>query len=87
MSAGEHRVLYGTVATEAFAQGMADAAFITYLSGLCSMAFTATHYALLSSLAALTVHTLGGFSGVLARRWAGRGSTRCACSPRCRPCC
>ena len=66
VSAGDHGVLYGTVATEAFAQGMADAAFITYLSGLCSMAFTATHYALLSSLAALTVHTLGGFSGVLA---------------------
>jgi len=31
------------------------------------MAFTATHYALLSSLAALSVHTLGGFSGVLAQ--------------------
>jgi MFS transporter, PAT family, beta-lactamase induction signal transducer AmpG len=66
LSAGDHRVLYGTVSVEAFAQGMADAAFITYLSGLCSMAFTATHYALLSSVAALTVHTLGGFSGVLA---------------------
>jgi len=65
-SAGQHGVLYGTVAVEAFAQGMADAAFITYLSGLCSIAFTATHYALLSSLAALTVHTLGGFSGVMA---------------------
>ncbi len=73
VSAGDHGVLYGTVATEAFAQGMADAAFITYLSGLCSMAFTATHYALLSSLAALTVHTLGGFSGVLAE---GLGWTR-----------
>ncbi len=66
LSAGYHRVLFGTVSVEAFAQGMADAAFITYLSGLCSMAFTATHYALLSSVAALTVHTLGGFSGVLA---------------------
>lgn len=66
-SAGNHAVLYGTVSVEAFAQGMADAAFITYLSGLCSIAFTATHYALLSSLAALTVHTLGGFSGVLAQ--------------------
>ncbi len=66
LSAGNHRVLYGTVSVEAFAQGMADAAFITYLSGLCSIAFTATHYALLSSVAALTVHTLGGVSGVLA---------------------
>jgi len=68
VSAGEHHVLYGTVTTEAFAQGMADAAFITYLSGLCSRAFTATHYALLSSLAAIAVHTIGGASGVLAEQ-------------------
>ena len=66
LSAGAHAVLYGTVTTEAFAQGMADAAFLTYLSGLCSIAFSATHYALLSSLAAIAVHTLGGASGVLA---------------------
>ncbi len=65
-SAGAHSVLYATVLTEAFAQGMADAAFLTYLSGLCSIAFTATHYALLSSLAAIAVHTIGGFSGFLA---------------------
>jgi len=73
VSAGEHHVLYGTVTTEAFAQGMADAAFITYLSGLCSRAFTATHYALLSSLAAIAVHTIGGVSGVLAAQlgWIG----------------
>ena len=68
VSAGEHHVLYATVTTEAFAQGMADAAFITYLSGLCSREFTATHYALLSSLAAIAVHTIGGVSGVLAER-------------------
>ena len=65
-SAGDHGNLYATVLTEAFAQGMADAAFLTYLSGLCSIAFTATHYALLSSLAAIAVHTIGGFSGFLA---------------------
>ena len=65
-SAGAHGILYGTVVTEAFAQGIADAAFLTYLSGLCSLAFTATHYALLSSLAAIAVHTIGGFSGILA---------------------
>ena len=65
-SPGDHAILYGTVLTEAFAQGMADAAFLTYLSGLCSIAFTATHYALLSSLASIAVHTIGGFSGFLA---------------------
>src|SRR5271169_2023092 len=67
-STGEVQTLYGAVFTEAFAQGMADAAFITYLSGLCSREFTATHYALLSSLAAIAVHTIGGASGVLAAR-------------------
>lgn len=73
VSAGEHHVLYATVTTEAFAQGMADAAFITYLSSLCSREFTATHYALLSSLAAISVHTIGGTSGLLAARlgWIG----------------
>ena len=60
-------MLYATVSAEAFAQGMADAAFLTYLSSLCSLAFTATHYALLSSLSAIAVHTIGGFSGILAR--------------------
>lgn len=65
-SAGERHVLYATVVTEAFAEGMADAAFITYLSGLCSVAFTATQYALLSSLAAIALRTVGGLSGFLA---------------------
>ena len=65
-SAGEHHVLYATVVIEAFAEGMADAAFITYLSGLCSPAFTATQYALLSSLAAIALRTVGGLSGFLA---------------------
>jgi PAT family beta-lactamase induction signal transducer AmpG len=68
VSAGEHHVLYATVTSEAFAQGMADAAFITFLSGLCSRSFTATHYALLTSLAAIATHTIGGFSGVVAAR-------------------
>ncbi len=66
-SAGERHILFGTVVTEAFAEGMADAAFITYLSGLCSPAFTATQYALLSSLAAIALRTVGGLSGFLAR--------------------
>ncbi len=65
-SAGAHAVLYGTVATEAFAQGVADAAFLTYLSGLCSRKFTATQYALLSSVPAFAIHTLGGISGIVA---------------------
>lgn len=65
-SAGQHSVLYATVVIEAFAEGLADVAFISYLSGLCSVAFTATQYALLSSLAAIGLRTVGGLSGFIA---------------------
>jgi PAT family beta-lactamase induction signal transducer AmpG len=66
VSPGNHLLLYGTVVTEAFLQGLADAAFVTYLSGLCAVEYTATHYALLTSIAALASHTVGGLSGFLA---------------------
>ncbi len=65
-SAGDHRVLLATSAVESFTEGLADAAFITYLSSLCSRAHTATQYALLSSVAALALRTVGGLSGFLA---------------------
>jgi PAT family beta-lactamase induction signal transducer AmpG len=65
-SAGRAHVLVATVAVESLAEGMADAAFITYLSGLCSPGYTATQYALLSSLAAIALRTVGGLSGFLA---------------------
>ena len=66
VSAGQHGLLYGTVTAEAFAQGLADAAFLTFLSGLCAREFAATQYALLSSVPQLAIHTLGGLSGVMA---------------------
>ncbi len=65
-SAGNHGVLYATVVVEAFAEGVADAAFLTYLSSLCSAAHTATQFALLSSVAPLALRTVGGFSGFIA---------------------
>jgi PAT family beta-lactamase induction signal transducer AmpG len=65
-SPGQVHVLYATVFIEAFAGGLADAAFIAYLSGLCSVAFTATQYALLSSVAAIGLRTIGGMTGFLA---------------------
>ena len=65
-SPGLPALLWGTVTTEAFAQGMADAAFLTYLSGLCSRRFTATQYALLSSVPAFAIHTIGPWSGAVA---------------------
>ncbi len=73
VSGGDTRILLAKVLLENFAEALADAAFITYLSSLCDTRFTATQYALLSSLAAVGLRTLGGFSGVLAERlgWVG----------------
>ena len=45
-------VLTATIAFENIAGGIGSAAFVAYLSGLCSRAYTATQYALLSALAA-----------------------------------
>ena len=42
-----------TIGIENLTDGMGSAAFVTYLSGLCSVEFTATQYALLTSLAAV----------------------------------
>ena len=66
VSPGSHALLYATVVVEAFAEGVADAAFLTYLSGLCSVAHTATQFALLSSIAPLALRTVGGLSGFAA---------------------
>lgn len=66
VSGGDWRILVTKVVVENFAEAMADAAFITYLSALCRTGFTATQYALLSALAALGLRTAGGFSGTLA---------------------
>ena len=66
-SAGDPAILVAKVVLEAFAEAMADAAFITFLSSLCAPGYTATQYALLSSLAALPLRTVGGLSGVLAQ--------------------
>lgn len=66
VSGGDTRILLAKIVLESFAEAMADAAFLTYLSSLCSVAFTATQYALLSSLAAVGLRTIGGLSGFLA---------------------
>ena len=66
VSGGNPMILLAKIVLENFAEAMADAAFLTYLSSLCSTAFTATQYALLSSLAAVGLRTVGGLSGTLA---------------------
>ncbi len=64
---GRPEMLVVTAVLESFAEGFADAAFLTYLSGLCNKAYTATQYALLSSLAPLALRTIGGLSGFMAQ--------------------
>ena len=50
---------------ENFTGGMASAAFVAYLSSMCSPAFTATQYALFSSVAAVPLRFLSAPSGWL----------------------
>jgi PAT family beta-lactamase induction signal transducer AmpG len=60
-------MLFAQVGVENFTDGLADAAFLTYLAGLVNRSFSATQYALLSSLAAVPLRTLGASAGVLAQ--------------------
>jgi len=55
-----------TIGVENLTGGMGSAAFVAYLSGLCNSAFTATQYALLTSLAAVGRTTLSALGGALA---------------------
>lgn len=54
-----------TVSADNLAAGLASAAFIAYLSGLTNAAYSATQYALFSSLMLLLPKFLAGFSGVV----------------------
>lgn len=58
-------MLAATIGIENFTGGMGSAAFVAYLSGLCNVAYTATQYALLSSLAAVGRTTLSAGGGWL----------------------
>jgi PAT family beta-lactamase induction signal transducer AmpG len=55
-----------TIGAENLTGGMASAAFVAYLSNLCSRDFTATQYALLSSLATVGLNVLAASGGALA---------------------
>jgi PAT family beta-lactamase induction signal transducer AmpG len=67
---GGHRLDYLalSVAAENLTGAMAGAALVAYLSGLCSPRFTATQYALLSSLAAVGRTLVASAGGVLAEK-------------------
>src|SRR5579862_5503400 len=68
---GGHRIGYLAlcVTAESLTGAMAGTALITYLSSLCSPAFTATQYALLAALASLSRTVVASSSGVLAERF------------------
>jgi MFS transporter, PAT family, beta-lactamase induction signal transducer AmpG len=73
LSAGHDvAMLAVTIATENVTGGIGSAAFVAYLSRLCNPAFTATQYALLSALAAVSRTFLASGGGWLAQRlgWA-----------------
>src|SRR5579864_7302452 len=57
-----------TIGGENLTGGMASSAFVAYLSGLCRRDFTATQYALLSSLATVGLNVLAASGGYLAQR-------------------
>jgi PAT family beta-lactamase induction signal transducer AmpG len=53
------------VSADNLSGGIATSVFIAYLSSLTNTAYTATQYALFSSLMTLPAKLLGGFSGVI----------------------
>lgn len=54
-----------TVSADNLAGGLASAAFVAYLSGLVNVHYSATQYAVLSSVMLLLPKFLAGFSGVM----------------------
>ena len=58
-------LLAAVISADNLSGGIATSVFIAYLSGLTNTAYTATQYALFSSLMTLPAKLLGGFSGVI----------------------
>ncbi len=56
------------VAADNLSAGLASAAFVAYLSGLTNVAYSATQYALFSSVMLLFPKFVGGFSGVMVEK-------------------
>ena len=58
-------MLIVTICFDNFSGGLAAAAFVAYLSGLTNLKFSATQYAMLSSIMLLIPRAIGGYSGVM----------------------
>jgi PAT family beta-lactamase induction signal transducer AmpG len=61
-------MLTATIAIENITTGMGTTAFVAYLSSLCNLAYTATQYALLTSLMAFSRTVMASGAGWLADR-------------------
>jgi len=59
------KLLVLVIGADNISGGLAVAAFIAYLSSLTNVAYTATQYALFSSLMTLPAKLIGGFSGIV----------------------
>ena len=61
--------LIGVISTDNLSAGIASAAFIAYLSSLVNVQYSATQYAVLSSVMLLLPKFLAGFSGVFVQHF------------------
>ncbi|WP_137818105.1 AmpG family muropeptide MFS transporter [Pseudomonas sp. 2FG] len=67
---GPHlQMLVLTISCDNFSAGLATAAFVAYLSSLTNLKFSATQYALLSSIMLLLPRLIGGYSGVMVEKF------------------
>ncbi len=57
--------LYVVISADNLSAGVASAAFVAFLSSLTNISFTATQYAIFSSLMTLLPKLLGGYSGTM----------------------
>jgi len=63
------QMLMVTISLDNFSSGLATSAFVAYLSSLTNLKFSATQYALLSSIMLLLPRLMGGYSGVLVEKF------------------
>jgi PAT family beta-lactamase induction signal transducer AmpG len=69
ISGPDIRILVFTISGDNLSAGLAGVAFIAYLSSLTNQAYTATQYALFSSLMSVVGKFISGWSGVVVEAW------------------
>ncbi|RMQ45720.1 putative AmpG protein [Pseudomonas cichorii] len=63
------KMLVLTISLDNLSSGLATSAFVAYLSSLTNLKFSATQYALLSSIMLLLPRLIGGYSGVMVEKF------------------